>query len=302
MSALAVADTTEDEQPPANVRVDVIGDSRALFTRSMVVSVLAHLGILASALSFSLATQHTPEVVATPVDHALDVSMIPISALETLLPRGVPQAQPPASPPPSVVMSEPPKAPASLEAPTKPAPITKPRQEHRRELKKDLEPKKESEKPQLSASSHSPAQPPQAHAIRPDSEGSSAGANMPASQQAYGQRATEQPLGTSDGEASSLEQARISYQDIVATRLARVKRYPERAVRRRMTGEGSIRLEISSDGSVAAVQIIRSTNASILDDELRAMVDRAAPFPAFPTDLRKNRLALIVPITFRLEG
>ena len=84
--------------------------------------------------------------------------------------------------------------------------------------------------------------------------------------------------------------------------LARAKRYPERALKRRMTGEGSIRIEIAHDGSVAGFQIVRSTDAPILDDELRAMVDRAAPFPSFPSDLRKRSLALIVPIAFRLDS
>jgi TonB family protein len=69
-----------------------------------------------------------------------------------------------------------------------------------------------------------------------------------------------------------------------------------------MTGEGAIRLEISSDGSLSNVEILRSTETQILDEELKAMAERAAPFPAFPSDLRKNKLALVVPIAFRLES
>jgi protein TonB len=111
-----------------------------------------------------------------------------------------------------------------------------------------------------------------------------------------------QPIGVAHGEAASIEQARISYQDMVATLLARAKRYPERALKRRMTGEGAIRIEISANGSLSDFQIIQSTTTPILDEELRAMVERASPFPAFPADLRKGSLALVVPVAFRLEG
>jgi protein TonB len=114
--------------------------------------------------------------------------------------------------------------------------------------------------------------------------------------------ANGQQIGVMNGEAASIEQARISYQDMVATLLARAKRYPERALKRRMTGEGTIRIEISANGSLSGFQIIQSTAASILDEELRAMVERASPFPAFPADLRKGSLALVVPVAFRLEG
>lgn len=295
MSAVAVAYPPEDDPVVFSVRVDAIDDSRTLFNRSMVASAIVHLGVLVAALSFSLTPHSPPEVIATPVDHALDVSMIPISALETLLPRGVPQGQLPTAPPPSVVMPEPAQAPAVPEPPTPPAPSEKPKQEPRKVAKK------EPVRPKSPAPSERPAESPEPQAAT-DSTDSSATARAVSSQQATGQGSSAQPFGVPDGEAISFEQARISYQDVIATRLARVKRYPERAIRRRMTGEGAIRLEISSDGSVAAVQIIRSTNTPILDEELRAMVDRAAPFPAFPADLRKNRLALIVPITFRLEG
>jgi protein TonB len=84
--------------------------------------------------------------------------------------------------------------------------------------------------------------------------------------------------------------------------LAHAKRYPERALKRRVTGEGTIKIEIQSDGSLSDFQIIQSTDTTILDEELKAMVERAEPFPAFPNDLRKQSLTLVVPIAFRLEG
>ena len=98
------------------------------------------------------------------------------------------------------------------------------------------------------------------------------------------------------------EPARISYQDMVTTLIARAKRYPEHALRRHTTGDGIIRIKISSGGSLTDLEIIRSTDSPILDEELKDMVHRAAPFPAFPNDLRKNSLALTVPVSFQLKN
>lgn len=104
-----------------------------------------------------------------------------------------------------------------------------------------------------------------------------------------------------NGQGLATEQARINYQDAVATLLSKAKRYPERALKRRITGQATVKIEINADGSLANFAIVRSTESDILDDEVRAMVDRAAPFPAFPADLRKQSIALIVPIAFSLR-
>jgi protein TonB len=109
-------------------------------------------------------------------------------------------------------------------------------------------------------------------------------------------------VGVPNGDAIGLEQARVKYQDAVATLLVRAKRYPERAIKRHMTGEGKIRIAIASDGTVSDVEVLQSTGSDILDEELQAMVDRASPFPPFPEDLKKTSLALVVPIAFRLAG
>lgn len=270
----------------ASVRV-----ARTSLYRSIVVSTVVHLGIIGFALFSSFGPPPLTEVVAMSVDHSIDVNVIPISALETLLPRGVLTTPPTVSTPSSVPQ-------ASAQSPSPPQPHSKrPLEEKAKTIARKELPKRSA--PLLPSPSAAVTEPQQESDRSPSSSVSS---KVSSSEQSAGTQLSAQPFGVPDGEAISLERARISYQDAIATRLARAKRYPERALRRRMTGEGAVRLEISSDGSIGNVQIIRSTNASILDDEIRAMVDRAAPFPAFPADLKKNKLALIVPIAFRLEG
>jgi protein TonB len=88
---------------------------------------------------------------------------------------------------------------------------------------------------------------------------------------------------------------------MVATLLAKSKRYPERAVRGRITGSGSLRITISSTGNVERVEVVESTQSTVLDEELLRMVGRAAPFPAFPADMSHGDVTIVVPVSFRLE-
>jgi protein TonB len=104
------------------------------------------------------------------------------------------------------------------------------------------------------------------------------------------------------GGTEIVEKARVSYQDMVATILARAKRYPERAVRNQVTGKGVIRLKIDAAGGVVSAEVATSTQSSVLDEELLRMVDRAAPFPAFPPTMSQSQMALLVPVSFRLEN
>ncbi len=104
------------------------------------------------------------------------------------------------------------------------------------------------------------------------------------------------------GGNDATQKARISYHHMVATLLAKAKRYPERAVRARVTGSGAVRLTISSVGVVTNVEVATSTQSTLLDEELVRMVERAAPFPSIPSDMGQSEVTLLVPVSFRLES
>ncbi len=107
--------------------------------------------------------------------------------------------------------------------------------------------------------------------------------------------------GVANG-VDTVEKARVSYHDMVATLLARAKRYPERAVRNHITGSGTLRVKIAPEGSVVSVEVVDSTESPILDEELHRMVERASPFPAFPQGMTTTHVALLVPVSFRLDN
>lgn len=256
-----------DQRPaalPAEARAPLrpVDSDRFILRRSVAASIGLHVGAVLVALIYHLLS--CSELQGRAHDLDISVSIVPISALDTNLAQGVQH--------PSPV-----KVPENAE----PAPPPKPKPEEKQPSQfveaKKLSPKKQEPK--------SPADP------KPtDSKETDARASLNAA-----------TLGVPNGTGDPSEPARISYQDMVATMLARAKRYPERALRRHTTGEGTIRLRISSQGDVAGFEIVQSTSSPILDEELKDMVERAAPFPPFPKDLRKDSLAIVVPVSFELN-
>jgi len=238
-------------------------DAKPLLKRAALISVVFHVTLALVCLAINYWPQSA--AIGIPQEEILDVTIIPLSALDTMLPKGAKEDT----------------------TSTEVEKINAVENKERPEVKN----KKDKAKSIVPSSRLSSSTAPDAQNHENENSNSSLPVNPSATK-----------LGTAKGLDIPLEQARISYQDMVATMIARAKRYPERALKRRMTGEGTIRLEIASDGTLADFTIVRSTEASVLDEELKAMVERAAPFPAFPSDLRKSRLALIVPIAFRLES
>jgi TonB family protein len=123
---------------------------------------------------------------------------------------------------------------------------------------------------------------------------------QPTQNSAMGPSAPTSSASLSGGN-ESVQKARVSYHHMVATLLAKSKRYPERAVRGRVTGSGALRITIASTGDVQRVEVIESTQSTVLDDELLRMVERASPFPDFPAGMSQGDVTLVVPVAFRLE-
>ena len=89
-----------------------------------------------------------------------------------------------------------------------------------------------------------------------------------------------------------------NYQGLVATRLARYKRFPPEARNRRQQGSAIVSFDIDPTGRVTSVRLVRKTGFAALDNEVEAMVWRASPFPAPPTGVA---LTFSAPISFHLN-
>jgi protein TonB len=64
--------------------------------------------------------------------------------------------------------------------------------------------------------------------------------------------------------------------------------YPEDARRNRIYGDLRLLVAINANGSVREIKIMQSSGKSVLDTAAIRIVKMAAPFPPFPSKLRKN--------------
>lgn len=74
---------------------------------------------------------------------------------------------------------------------------------------------------------------------------------------------------------------------------ARVERvgnlnYPEKARSQNLTGDLVMDVAINPDGSVHNLNMIKSSGSKVLDDAARRIVELAAPYEAFPADIKKE--------------
>jgi protein TonB len=97
-----------------------------------------------------------------------------------------------------------------------------------------------------------------------------------------------------------VKKAGIAYEQALLGLLSRSKRYPERARRRGVSGDGIIRIGLFRDGSIKDLTIVQSTNSSILDKELTLMVERASPLPPLPPHYDKTEF--LIPVRFSFDN
>jgi protein TonB len=110
------------------------------------------------------------------------------------------------------------------------------------------------------------------------------------------------PSTASAPAANSIGRGRMAgdanYQGLIAARLARFKRFPPEARRRREHGSALVSFVIDGTGRVTSVRLVRGTGFAALDDEVQAMVRRASPFPPPPRGAEINFSA---PVSFHLN-
>lgn len=77
--------------------------------------------------------------------------------------------------------------------------------------------------------------------------------------------------------------------------------YPEEAARRNLFGSLRMAVEIKSDGSLAKVEIRRSSGSEILDNAAIKIVQMTAPFAQFPDNIKKDADHLVITRTWQFE-
>jgi protein TonB len=92
-----------------------------------------------------------------------------------------------------------------------------------------------------------------------------------------------------------------SYKQMVAAHLQRFKQYPPAAKAAGQQGTARVSFTLSRGGQVLSVGLGGSSGHSALDAETLAMVRRAQPFPAFPTDVTQSSMSFGAPVAFYIR-
>lgn len=80
----------------------------------------------------------------------------------------------------------------------------------------------------------------------------------------------------------------------IRRQVEQAKTYPRSARREGIQGTVELRFRIAADGSVEAVEILRSSGSPILDEASRQTIRRAAPYPMVKDWIR-------IPLSYRLD-
>jgi protein TonB len=111
--------------------------------------------------------------------------------------------------------------------------------------------------------------------------------------------AAEQPSASA---SSAMAAAKASWQSRLLSHLARYKNYPDVARRRGIEGTCHARFKLDSSGKVLSVELTKSSGNVAIDRATLAMIRRASPVPAPPTELLSDgQLAIVAPFIYALE-
>lgn len=91
-----------------------------------------------------------------------------------------------------------------------------------------------------------------------------------------------------------------NYSNLLRAHIAKHKKYPRIAQRRKMQGEVIIAIQIGGDGSLISKNIQKSSGHSVLDKEGMNMMEKSKPFPVPPDTLKNSVTNVVVPIAFNL--
>lgn len=74
--------------------------------------------------------------------------------------------------------------------------------------------------------------------------------------------------------------------------------YPEAARTQKLYGSLQLTVSIRADGSIESIRVQQGSGQKLLDDAARRIVQLAAPFPAFPEDIRQDTDVLSITRTW----
>ncbi len=95
--------------------------------------------------------------------------------------------------------------------------------------------------------------------------------------------------------------ATAKYEQMLVAWLEKHKKYPRRAKRLRIEGEGMLRILIDRAGRTRQITLEQRTGSRVLDKAALEMARRANPFPPIPETDPRQEFEFVVPVAFVLR-
>ena len=92
-----------------------------------------------------------------------------------------------------------------------------------------------------------------------------------------------------------------SYFSRIKQQIERVWVYPSQGIKRTLSGELTLKFEISKDGNLLSLRLINSSGSNILDANAVKAVRGAAPYYPFPITITKKRLSILATFVYNAK-
>ena len=93
----------------------------------------------------------------------------------------------------------------------------------------------------------------------------------------------------------------VSYFSRIKQQIQRVWVYPSQGIKRTLSGELTLKFEISKDGNLLSLRLINSSGSNILDANAVKAVRGAAPYYPFPITITKKKLSILATFVYNTK-
>ena len=93
----------------------------------------------------------------------------------------------------------------------------------------------------------------------------------------------------------------VSYFSRIKQQIQRVWVYPSQGTKRALSGELTLKFEISKDGNLLSLRLINSSGSNILDANAVKAVRGAAPYYPFPITITKKKLSILATFVYNAK-
>ena len=93
----------------------------------------------------------------------------------------------------------------------------------------------------------------------------------------------------------------VSYFSRIKQQIQRVWVYPSQGTKRTLSGELTLKFEISKDGNLLNLRLINSSGSNILDANAVKAVRGAAPYYPFPITINKKKLSILATFVYKAK-